>query len=102
MGYGVEKIHAQFPNSNGNFTEARQFFNTCNFLKLDLGIMPGDLEASFVNLSMEENNTMTMTATMIVGGVTNASLLVHIRTYLSIAMTTINMAESGTVVVAKR
>ena len=53
MGYGVEKIHAQFPNSNGNFTEARQFFNTCNFLKLDLGIMPGDLEASFVNLSMD-------------------------------------------------
>lgn len=53
MGYGVEKIHAQFPNSDENFTEARQFFNACNFFKLDLGIMPGDLEASFVNLSMD-------------------------------------------------
>lgn len=53
MGYGVEKIHAQFPNLDENFTEAVQFFNACNFLKLDMGVISGDLEASFVNLSMD-------------------------------------------------
>lgn len=53
MGYGVEKIHAQFPNIDENFTEAVQFFNACNFLKLDMGVISGDLEASFVNLSMD-------------------------------------------------